>query len=178
MDRFEMIEKLRERADISYEEAREVLEQANGDLLEAIVLLEKQGKIIRPQETASDAGNPAGAARAEEAGAQSEAGGQRRSRNRERGAFGKALHSAGSFLAHTSFHLSHGGREILVMPSWTFALLMLFFWEVLVPVMLISLFFNVRYSFDGSEQAAAINDLCSKAGSFADGFESGLHGEQ
>ena len=55
--------------------------------------------------------------------------------------------------------------------------IILFFWEILVPVMLIALFFNVRYSFDGSGQAQAINDLCSKADSFADGFESSLHQE-
>ena len=42
MDRLEMIEKLRERADISYEEAKDILDRAEGDLLEAIVLLEKK----------------------------------------------------------------------------------------------------------------------------------------
>ena len=61
MERFEMIEKLRERADISYEEARDVMEQANGDLLEALVLLEKQGKLSRPKAAAAHAAGETGA---------------------------------------------------------------------------------------------------------------------
>ena len=60
MERFEMIEKLRERADISYEEARDVMEQANGDLLEALVLLEKQGKLSGPKAAAAHAAGKRG----------------------------------------------------------------------------------------------------------------------
>ena len=52
MERMELIEKLRERADVSYEEAKEILEQTEDDLLEAIVILERQGKLIH-QKSAS-----------------------------------------------------------------------------------------------------------------------------
>ncbi len=48
MDRLEQIEKLRETASIGYEEAKRVLDEAGGDLLEAIILLEKQGRIAAP----------------------------------------------------------------------------------------------------------------------------------
>lgn len=40
----EQVEKLRERANVSYEEARAALEKADGDLLEAMILLEREGK--------------------------------------------------------------------------------------------------------------------------------------
>jgi len=47
----ELIEKLRERANVSYAEAREALEKCNGDLLEALIELEKEDKIkADPQE--------------------------------------------------------------------------------------------------------------------------------
>ena len=36
MDEFEKIEKLRTRANITYEEAKAALDEANGDLLDAI----------------------------------------------------------------------------------------------------------------------------------------------
>ena len=45
MDRFEMTEKLRERAQVSYEEARAALEQNNWDLVDAIVYLENKGQL-------------------------------------------------------------------------------------------------------------------------------------
>lgn len=40
----EQVERLREEADLSYEEARALLEQTQGDLLEALILLERQGR--------------------------------------------------------------------------------------------------------------------------------------
>lgn len=39
----EQVERLRDRADISYEEAKTLLEQCGGDLLEALILLERRG---------------------------------------------------------------------------------------------------------------------------------------
>lgn len=45
----EKIELLREKANISYAEAKEVLEKSNGDVLEALLLLESQAKIKPPK---------------------------------------------------------------------------------------------------------------------------------
>lgn len=45
----ELIEMLRERAHVSYEEAREALEKCNNDIVEALIYLEKQDKIKAPQ---------------------------------------------------------------------------------------------------------------------------------
>ena len=41
----EQIEALRERAHVSYEEAKEALESCNGDIVEALIYLEKNNKI-------------------------------------------------------------------------------------------------------------------------------------
>jgi hypothetical protein len=41
----EQIDELRGRVEVSYEDAKEALEQSNGDILEAIIYLEKNGKI-------------------------------------------------------------------------------------------------------------------------------------
>ncbi len=48
MEMIEKVERLRERANVTYEEARAALEMTGGDLLDAIVLLEKQGKLKEP----------------------------------------------------------------------------------------------------------------------------------
>ena len=47
---FEQVQKLREYANISYEEAKKALEEANGDMLEAVINLEYQNS-IKPPET-------------------------------------------------------------------------------------------------------------------------------
>ena len=45
MTNFEMVELLREKANISYEEAKTALELANWDLLDAMLVLEREGKV-------------------------------------------------------------------------------------------------------------------------------------
>lgn len=45
MERMEMVEMLRAKAEVSYEEARQALEDSGWDLLSALVSLEKNGKL-------------------------------------------------------------------------------------------------------------------------------------
>ena len=148
MDKFEMIEKLRERADISYEEAKEILDRAEGDLLEAFVLLEKEGKMRQPQ-----------------------------GKEKQPGGLSKAIRNFTDFLTQTSFHVTRKENDIFAMPSLVFAGLLLFFWEPIIPVMVIALFFGVRYHFTGAKNTDTANEILEKAGSFADGIESGIHSE-
>lgn len=49
MENVEMIEKLMEKADVTYEEAKGVLESVNWNLLDALIALEKEGKIKKPE---------------------------------------------------------------------------------------------------------------------------------
>lgn len=46
MDHYEMVEKLRQKANVSYEEAKAALESTNWDILDALVLLENEGKVL------------------------------------------------------------------------------------------------------------------------------------
>ena len=45
----EMVERLREKAPVSYAQAKEALEYSEGNLLDALIYLEEQGAIPRPQ---------------------------------------------------------------------------------------------------------------------------------
>ena len=49
MENLEKVEKLRERAEVTYEEARAALEENNWDLLDAMVALERAGKTKAPE---------------------------------------------------------------------------------------------------------------------------------
>ena len=51
MERDEMIKKLMEKAHVTYEEAQEVLEKCNWDLLDAIIYLERSGKVENNETT-------------------------------------------------------------------------------------------------------------------------------
>ena len=62
------------------------------------------------------------------------------------------------------------------MPAWAFALILLFTWKTAIPVMLISLFFQVRYSFEGKDDLSAANDFMDKVGNMAQDVASGFKG--
>ena len=42
--KLELIDELRKRANVSYEDAKDALEKCNGDIVEALIYLEKQNK--------------------------------------------------------------------------------------------------------------------------------------
>ena len=171
MEKLAMIETLRERADITYEEAKEVLEQANDDLLEAIVILEKQGK-IRTDKTVHHA-----EANGTQSGEMENHAINEDAKAHESVHAGKAIRSAFGFVLHTSFHVKRRGRELFTMPTWILAILLPAFWGIAIPVLLAALFFECRYSFSGPGNIEAANEFFDKAGSFADGVESGLQKE-
>lgn len=139
MEKFEKIERLRELAGISYEEAKQVLEEADDDLLAATLDLEKQGKIKgRKSFGNSTAGN--------------------------------AVRSVLNFFRTNAFHVLHNEKDVIVMPAWAFGILMLFF-HTLIPVMLVSLLFNVRYQFTGMQDTEKVNYILDQAGNLADGLK-------
>ena len=51
MDELEKVEKLRSRANVTYDEARDALRACDGDLLDAMVYLEKLGKVDAPRQS-------------------------------------------------------------------------------------------------------------------------------
>lgn len=48
MDKFELVDRLKNKANISYEEAKNALEMNNWDMLDAMLYLEECGKVKRP----------------------------------------------------------------------------------------------------------------------------------
>ncbi len=51
MDNFEKVEKLVQKTGVSFEEAKDALERANGDLLDAMIVLEREGKAAAPKQS-------------------------------------------------------------------------------------------------------------------------------
>ena len=72
-----------------------------------------------------------------------------------------------NILKNNSFHITRKGSSLLTLPVWTFVLILLFTWKWMIPVMIISLFFQVRYSFDGKDNLSAANDFMDRAGNIA-----------
>ena len=166
MDNMQMVEKLREYADVTYEEAKAALDEANGDLLEAVILLERQGKTKKPEQSTYTT-------KAEEQPQYQDV--RERIEQQEKKAsdgFGRktrrAVKKMVNILKRNFFQVTRNDNLLFQMPAWVFALILLFFWETVIPVMLISLFFGVRFSFTGEDDLSSANDFMEKAGDMAD----------
>ncbi len=72
------------------------------------------------------------------------------------------------FIKETTFVVTSKEETVISMPTVVFALLMLFFWQFLIPVMIIALFFGVGYFFDGAQDTEKPNRFLEKASDFAE----------
>ena len=170
MDNMQMVEKLREYADVTYEEAKAALDEANGDLLEAVILLERQGKTKKPEQSTYTT-------KAEEQPQYQDV--RERIEQQEKKASdgfgrktGRAVKKMVNILKRNFFQVTRNDNLLFQMPAWVFALILLFFWETVIPVMLISLFFGVRFSFTGEDDLSSANNFMEKAGNMADEVKS------
>ena len=164
MEMIEKVERLREKANVSYEEAREVLEETGGDLLDAMVLLERRGRVREPgtstfsteYEEQSDYVKVRDKVEEQENAAPS-----------LKKSVKRLVRALITFIRSTFFQVNRGEENLITVPTILFVILLFFFWEILAPAMIIALFFGIRYSFDGEGGAETANSILHKAGDFA-----------
>ena len=139
MTRLEQIEMLREKVNVTYEEAQQALEMAEGDLLEAIIMLEKQGKVA-----ASAVGNQE---RTEE---------EPTIKKVKRNNIAEAIDNIGRFCVDVIDKGNNSFVEVIKepgdafrMPLTVLALLLIFLPYITLPVAVIALLLGYRYRLHG-----------------------------
>lgn len=153
MTTLEQVEKLRERANVGYDEAKAALDATNGDLLEALIYLEKQGRVKAPQ------GN--GYYSSEASADPHDAAGQDRGayRRTDRGSsFSDLLGRFGRFCLRllrkgntNTLEVMKGDESKASIPVTALVLLLIFTFWVTLPLMIIGLFFGLSYRFQGPD---------------------------
>ena len=171
MDNLEKAERLRQTANVSFEEAKAALDACGGDLLDAVVLLEKQGKTAAPGKSVYSTSFQE---QTEYANVPEKVEQQKQSAPTPGKSIGKIVRFVIDFLRRTSFCISRQGEEIFRLPSWLMVILVAFSWRVSLPGGLIALLFGIRYSFAGKADTDIPNSVLSKAGDVADDIRSGL----
>lgn len=164
MEHFELVEKLRQKANISYEEAKNALEQNDWDLLDALVYLESQNKVH--QEPADSYTTK----KEERAKAEPQ--------QDFRGGFTRVMSYLAELINKSSsiyMDISRHGKVVLSLPLLVPAILLIFFFWWVVPILAIGLFFGFRYSFRGHEAAGSVNKAMDKAAQTAENIKSNIH---
>jgi len=176
MATLEQVDRLRERANVSFEDAKEALDQSGGDLLDALIWLEKNGRAAAPDgggSYSSGGGNTGGAAESAGQGG----GGAKTEKERPDGErFSSMLGRFGRFLAklfdigNTNFLVAERHDNVLFnCPVTVLVLLVVFLFWITIPLFILSLFFGFRYRFKGAEIGSeAVNNVMSGASDAAE----------
>ena len=174
----EQVEKLKERANVSYEDAKEALEATGGDLLDAVIFLEKQGKVHAPQTRAynTQTGAYQDGRRPDAQGRQWDgANGDQRQGPTFSDYMRAFWHQFCALVRKTNanqFEVIKDGRCIVSMPVTLLILALLFFFWVSIPLLIIGLFFDCRYRFCGPDIGGRdINSFMEQAADTADSIK-------
>jgi hypothetical protein len=161
----EQVEKLREYANVSYDEARKALENADGDILQALIDLEQQGKVNPPQgggEYHSGGITVSESTQKEEykqENSQTKYKDEKSAFSRNMGRFfrwvGSVIHKGN----RNAFVVEKNGASVMRLPITVLVLLLCFAFWVVIPLMVVGMFFSFRYYFQGPDiTSSKVND--------------------
>ena len=170
MDNFEKVEKIREKANVSYEEAKEALEASNYDVLDAIVYLEKKGKVKAPSQQVVIVEENEKKERREKFKKTQDTY-EKDCRKKPTDYINDFFKSCGRILkksVDTSFVVERRHERILTMPVLILLIFLVFLFWLIFPLMILGLFCDCRYRFEGFKNKFDINEFCDKC---ADGAE-------
>lgn len=166
MDEFDKVEKLRQRANVSYEEARDALRACDGDLLDAMVYLEKLGHVKAPEKSTVSTSSekkehyenvPEAVVRSQSTASDPSFGQQ----------LGILIKTALRKSIDNFIVVSHKGEEKFRLPILVAIILLFMFNVITLTAVIVSLFFDVNYRFEGKDDLSKMNNVINQAGTRA-----------
>lgn len=180
MATLEQVEKLREKASVSFEEAKAALEACNDDLLDAIIWLEKRGKVNPPV-----AGGYYSSEHQSEGEKEKESTHQE-TRQKQGESFSDMMKRFGRFCAKVInkgnanyFEVEKNGKIVISVPVTVLAISLIFFFWVVLPLLILGLFFGCRYRFRGHELGRdSVNRVMDTASDTAENIKKSFNSEK
>lgn len=160
----EQVERLREKADVSYAQAKEALEYSGGNLLDALIYLEEKGAIPRPEGAYySTRGESTASSQESRADVLPELVREEKRTRPKIGIFRRIRYA----LLDNELEIWRRDQPVTALPVLILILLLVFAFWVTVPLLILGLFLGFRYRFSGPDlERDSINDVM---GSVADG---------
>lgn len=170
----EQVERLREKANVSYGQAKAALEYSGGNLLDALIYLEEQGVIPRPEETyySTKGETPPPPPRelpvlpVEVQGKKQKKQKKGPGQSRERG---RLLQWLRRILLDNELEIWRKGQPITAVPMLILLIFVIFLYWIAVPMLILGLFLGFRYKVSGPDlENEAFNSMMDSAGSTAE----------
>ncbi len=145
MENLKLVEKLRDKANISYEEAKEALESSNWDILDAIVYLEEKGKIKRPSISTFYTNERKDTYNNNIVPIYDKEKNNSRKNNGFAGIF-EAVCRMIDTCNNIFFEISKEGKMFLKIPITVLMLLLIFTFWIVIPLIIVGFFFDIDFS--------------------------------
>ena len=147
MEKLKLVDKLKNKANISYEEAKDALEKSNWDMLEAMLYLEAHGKVQKPSlsifytNESKESYNENG----EVVNLKEDTNENNfENKNSFEGVF-EAICKAIDTCNNIFIEIIRNSRVILKIPFTVLIVLLFFAFWIVIPLMIIGLFFNMEF---------------------------------
>ncbi len=165
METFELIEALRKKANVSFEDAKEAMEACDYDMLDAMVYLEKQGK-VNEGSTASYTTSSG-----TETSQEFEQAQKSYEDSCQRTTFGEMLNKFGKWCGRViqksleiDFCVTKNEKLLLKVPVLVLVLALLIAFWLLAILLVVGLFCGCKYDFQGMDTATInLNQICEQA---------------
>lgn len=179
MDMLEKVELVREKTGVSYDDAKVALEACAGDVLDAIIWLERLGKASVKTASYSTYAGARGPVSPEMA--QAQASYEESSRKTKASEGFSNLASALKRLCKKgldcSFVVEREGKRICSVPVLVLVILTLM-WGASIPLLIVGLFLGCHYSFEGAgDLGRGVNRVMDAAADSADGIKRTVLGD-
>lgn len=143
----EQVERLREKADISYAQAKEALEYSDGNLLDALIYLEERGVIPRVEGTCYSTRSETPPAAESVLVLPQEPEEKRREARPRRGLFQRIRY----LLLDNELEIWRKDQPVTALPVLILLLLLAAAFWITVPLLVLGLFLGFRYRFSGPD---------------------------
>lgn len=153
----EMVERLKEKANVSYKQAKEALEYSGGNLLDALIYLEEKGAIPREEQSyfSTRGETPPPPPPAEPLPAQLPAGGKKQKASRQprtgRGGVRRFFTALRRWLVDNELEIWRRDQPVTALPVLILVLLLCCAPHITIPVLVLLLFLGFRYRFSGPD---------------------------
>lgn len=174
MTRLEMVEKIKEKTGVTYEEARQTLEKNNWDLLDSIVALERERPLYEYEQPANDDAHQTATEDDTKKSAPKRV--VKRSGTGELGdKIAAVLRWVGTLIKkgeENRLEISRKGEDIMSVSITAIILMLLINWWLPILLVILGLFTGYKYRMAGSTIVSrVVNTASEKASEKADAFK-------
>ncbi|MBQ9612951.1 MAG: hypothetical protein IJV14_10250 [Lachnospiraceae bacterium] len=171
MDIFDMAEKIVAKTGVSFEDAKKALEENGNDMLDAVIALERAGKVGQKKtafyttdETKETEEDVLTGEVINRDGTRADS-----STTKEKaGRFAESLKHFCDVLIKCTFQVERKKEELIAVPLLVLILALVFAFQIVVPLLIVGLFLGCHYHFLGVEKVTMdFNEMSAKASQMA-----------